>query len=209
MAEVMSVYTEMKKKRGIPLLRRGGDGALIEKFGAVQHDLAQAGRAALLFLQSRWTAAIDPAKPGTDDTSDNDPKVRSAEEFLCMLYANFILLVLIRIRSLVVATSGLYILTLLAVSVYPFEPKVMIRWVMCLVLLYIIGVVAFVYAAMHRDSTLSNITDTTPGELGMGFWIRMFSFIALPVISLAVSQFPELNNLLFSWVQPGLQSLSK
>src|SRR5207245_2432775 len=109
-------------------------------------------------------------------------------EFLCMLYANFILVVLIRIRSLVVAMSGLYILTLLAVSVYPFEPKVMIRWVMSLVLVYIVAVVAFVYAAMHRDSTLSNITDTNPGELGSAFWLRMVAFIAPPLISLAVSQ---------------------
>jgi len=33
----------------------------------------------------------------------------------------------------------------------------------------ILALVGFVFAQMHRDATLSRITDTTPGELGIDF----------------------------------------
>jgi len=75
------------------------------------------------------------------------------------------------------------------------------------VLLFIIGIVGYVCAEAHRDSILSLVTQTKPGELGIQFWLRMGSLFALPLISLLVSQFPSLNNVLFSWLEPAVNAL--
>ena len=60
---------------------------------------------------------------------------------------------------------------------------------------------------MHRDATLSLITDTTPGELGTEFWLKLIGFAAGPILGLLAATFPELTGSLFSWLQPGLESL--
>jgi H+/gluconate symporter-like permease len=69
------------------------------------------------------------------------------------------------------------------------------------------AVIVVVYAQMHRDTTLSNVTDTTPGELGTEFWVKLIGFGVGPVLGLLATAFPELTGALLSWVQPGLDSM--
>jgi hypothetical protein len=77
-----------------------------------------------------------------------------------------------------------------------------------MLLLGVLGVaVAVVYAGLDRDSTLSHITNTTPGTLGMAFWIRIVSFVGVPALGLVVAQFPEITDLVVSWVQPSLNAM--
>ena len=114
---------------------------------------------------------------------------------------------LIRIRSLIIAVGGMYVLFVLALTTYPFQPEFEIRFFMAMLLLFIVGVVGVVYAQMHRDTTLSHITNSTPGQLGSSFWLRIASFIALPVFSLVISGYPELGNMVYSWLEPALHAL--
>src|SRR6185437_10526239 len=100
-----------------------------------------------------------------------DP-VRVAEHFVCTYYVNFILMVLVRIRAFTTSIVGMYVLIVLAFSVYPFEPSLVLRTLMGILLVFLVGIAALVYGGMHRDVTLSHITDTTPGELGGDFWLR-------------------------------------
>jgi len=60
---------------------------------------------------------------------------------------------------------------------------------------------------IRRDATLSLITDTSPGELGGDFWLKLLQFGALPLLSLLAAQFPEVANFLFSWLEPATQAL--
>jgi hypothetical protein len=60
---------------------------------------------------------------------------------------------------------------------------------------------------MHRDVTLSNLTDTKPGELGADFWLKLVGFGIGPVLGLLTSVFPELSGFFLSWLQPGLESI--
>jgi hypothetical protein len=69
------------------------------------------------------------------------------------------------------------------------------------------AVIVFVYADMHRDATLSHITNTNPGELGSEFWFKIIGFGAAPLLGLITTLFPDLSGFLFSWLQPGLASL--
>ena len=77
---------------------------------------------------------------------------------------------------------------------------------MTLVFILIVTLVAVVTSQMHRDPTLSRITNTTPGEMGWNFWFRMASFVALPLLTLLASWFPEIGGFLFFWAQPALNS---
>jgi CDP-diglyceride synthetase len=73
--------------------------------------------------------------------------------------------------------------------------------------LVLVGVIFYVYAQMHKDSTLSHVTNTTPGELGMEFWVKILSFGIAPLLGLLTTIFPDIGDFVFSWLQPGLQSL--
>jgi hypothetical protein len=167
-------------------------------------------------FKTRWEKENEEAKSPDNgeprDSSDRDGSpppsdLRAAERFICLAYLDFILSVLIRMRTLVFTIGGMYVLILLSVSSYPFEPRLAIRSLMVLLLFPILAFVGFVYAQMHRDVTLSRITDTNPGELGLDFWVRLLGFAALPLLSLLAAQFPELNSFLFSWLQPALDAM--
>jgi len=132
-----------------------------------------------------------------------------AERFLCFVYLNFILTILLRLRWFAISVAGIYILLVLSLTSYPFEPRLAIRSFLILLLLLILFAVGAVYAQVHRDPTLSRITNTNAGELGADFWLRISSFAALPVLGLLASQFPAVSNFLFSWLEPVLDGLAK
>jgi hypothetical protein len=60
---------------------------------------------------------------------------------------------------------------------------------------------------LDRDSTLSHITNTEPGALGGHFWLRIISFLGVPALGLVVAQFPEITDLVSSWIQPSLNAM--
>jgi hypothetical protein len=65
----------------------------------------------------------------------------------------------------------MYVLILIGTAQYPFEPKAAVQLMLVLLLAYIVAVVAMVFAQIHRDTTLSHVTRTEPGELGGDFWV--------------------------------------
>src|SRR5512140_1299969 len=111
-----------------------------------------------------------------------------------MVYLNFMLVVLTRIRTLVMCAAGTYVLLVLSFISYPFDPRPSFQTMMVVLLFIVTGLVGLVFAKMHQDTILSYITDTTPGELGSDFWFRIASFAAVPVLSLLAVQFPAINN---------------
>jgi hypothetical protein len=60
---------------------------------------------------------------------------------------------------------------------------------------------------MERNTILSRIAGSTEGKLNKGFYLRLMSYGALPVLGILASQFPAISNFLFSWVQPALEAL--
>ncbi len=198
---------------------------LIKRFKNLQIDLAKKCADVLGFLSKQWAEEAVPQKEsrarkkanpasGTEymaetqeDKAKDDLPLATllAEQFVCLVYVNFILSVLMRMRTLVMTAVGMFIFLLLSIGSYPFEPKQVMYSLLILVFLLIVAFVAVVYAQMHRDSTLSRITDSTPGELGLEFWMRLAGFTALPLFSLLLAQYPVVNSFLFSWLEPMLQ----
>jgi hypothetical protein len=185
----------------------------VEKF---QQALATGCGAVFKSLEATWAAeqgvalfeSQDPERTTNPPKSKIPPETQVREHFVCLVYLNFLLVTLSRMRTLILTTAGMYVFLLLATTVYPLEPKLTLRPLLILLLLFVVAVVGSVYAQMHRDPTLSRLTDTKPGELGGDFWVRILSFSAVPLLSLILAQFPDVTNFVFSWLQPAMQALS-
>jgi len=136
-----------------------------------------------------------------------DSHVRNAEEFVCLNYLGFIQNILGRLRTMAMTIIALFVAAACSMSTYPFDPRQALSAV--LIALFIIGggVVVKVYADMHRDATLSHVTNTKPGELGAEFWLKIAGFGFAPLIGVLTRIFPGFTDFIFSWLQPGVASL--
>jgi hypothetical protein len=112
-----------------------------------------------------------------------------------------------RLRTVAMIILVLFLATTAGVSAYPFDPRQGLSAV--LVTLFVIAgiVIVKVYAEMHRDATLSHVTNTNPGELGTEFWFKIIGFGLAPLIGLLTRIFPGITEFVFSWLQPGVASL--
>lgn len=139
--------------------------------------------------------------------TSNKQHIRNAEELVCLTYLGFVQNMLGRIRTMALGAIFLFVSVTLAVSNYPFDPRPALSGVLFLLFVIFGVVIVFVYADMHRDATLSHITNTNPGELGSEFWFKIIGFGAAPLLGLITTIFPDLSGFLFSWLEPGLASL--
>jgi len=171
-------------------------------FGQYQKKIAEFGGAVLDRLAVRWALSKD------GEEVRKDLGYRACEQFVCLVYVNFLMAMITRIRTLIVAIGGMYVLILIGANQYPFEPKAPLQLLLIVLLVFIVGVVATVFAQIHRDNTLSHLTHTEPGELGTDFWIRMASFVALPLFTLFTSQFPSVSRFFYSWIRPAIEGLN-
>ena len=112
-----------------------------------------------------------------------------------------------RIRTIVLGGVYLFIALSIAVSSYPFDPRTLLSGILLLLFAAFGGTVVVTYADMHRDATLSHVTNTEPGKLGSEFWFKVAGYGAAPLLGLITQVFPEWSGFLFSWLQPGLSSL--
>jgi hypothetical protein len=133
--------------------------------------------------------------------------IRNAEEFVCLTYLGFIQNILGRLRTQAMSIMALFLALTLALSMYPFDPRQVLSGVLILLFLILGIVIVKVYAEMHRDGTLSHVTNTKPGELGTEFWFKVLAFGFAPLLGLLTRIFPDISDLIFSWVQPGISSL--
>ncbi len=185
--------------------------ALMGTVEDLQRQIAKAAATVTRYvLAPFWTEEESPVVSEGKDLMDRLklPPVRSlAEEFTALVYVNFLVSVLLRLRAFVLCAIGMYVGIVVSISVYPFEPHPALQALM--VILAIVGGVAvgYVYAEMHREPLLSKLTSTNPGELGWDFWLKLVSAGAIPIFSLLAGQFPGLNKLLFSWLEPALNAV--
>jgi hypothetical protein len=157
---------------------------------------------------------IDAHPSGEQSLSDSKAEladvseyVRNAEQLVCITYLGFVQNVLGRLRSMALSTMFLFVAITLSVSTYPFDPRPALNQALTFLFIVVGSVIVFVWAAMHRDSTLSRVTNTTPGELGMDFWVKIVGFGAGPFLGLVSYLFPGLAEFFFSWLQPGLAEI--
>jgi hypothetical protein len=135
------------------------------------------------------------------------PHVRAAEEFFVLPYLAFIQNILGRLRTMALGILWLFLGATLAISSYPFDPLNVLGGMFLTVFLIVGFLTVLVYAQMSRDATLSHITNTTPGELGIEFWTRLLTFGIGPLVGLLTTLFPSITDFVFSVLEPGAQAL--
>ena len=148
-----------------------------------------------------------PYLPGIRAPPSKDELIRNGEELVCLTYLGFVQNLLGRVRTIVLGGVYLFIALCIAVSSYPFDPRTLLSGILLFLFVAFGGIVIFTYADMHRDATLSHVTNTKPGELGSEFWFKVIGYGAAPLLGLLTQVFPEWSGFLFSWLQPGLSSL--
>jgi hypothetical protein len=104
--------------------------------------------------------------------------------------------------------GGIYVFLVLSLSIYPFQPRIYLNSFMFVLLIFVVAVVALMYAQMSRDPILSRVARTEPGKLGKEFYFKLAGFMAIPLLSLLSARYPAVSNMLFSWVQPAIESVS-
>jgi hypothetical protein len=166
----------------------------------------QGGQPLLLGPGSKAEQSGKAAEPGKD-TDAIPPYILNAEKLVCLLYMAFIQNILGRLRSLVMGMICVFLGITVSVASYPFDPRPLLSGIVVILFAVLSVTIVVVYSQMHRDPTLSNLTGTTPGELGTDFWLKLAGFGAGPVLGLVASVFPEFTDFIFSWVQPGIASI--
>lgn len=183
---------------------------LIKSVELLQKEMARTGAILMTGLLKPLWEEEEALVVSSDDRLEKAPLPvyrAMAEEYVALVYVNFLVSVLLRIRTLVIAAGGMYVFIVLSMNTYPFEPHLALQTLAVVLLLVMGGAVGFVYAEMHRETVLSRLTSTEPGELGLDFWIKFASAGAIPVFSLLAAQFPGINQFLFSWLEPALQAM--
>lgn len=198
----------------------GGASKVQQLFYDLQTKLAKLASEALIYANEQWKKeAYAPPETKSDSAKDSEGKdaavepsardftTRAVEHFLCLFYLNVILVPLRRLQTLILAMAGVFVFVLISYGSYPFESRESFHALLISIFFLISLVVGIVYGQMYANPLLSRITNTRPGELGLDFWVRLGTFVFIPLLSLLSVQFPEINNFLFSWLQPALQSI--
>jgi hypothetical protein len=128
------------------------------------------------------------------------------EEFVCLIYVGYLQNLLARMRTMVLSIIGVLAGFAFSLAFYPYVPRPTLAVVLLIMVVLLGSAVALVYAGLERDATLSRITNTEPGKLGLGFWVRYGSFIGVPIFGLLVAQFPAITDFVTSWIEPGLNA---
>ncbi len=163
----------------------------------------------LIFSRSNGNEkAGEDGKAGVEIQTDGlCPQVRAAEEFFVLPYLAFIQNILGRFRTIALGSLWLFIGATVAVSSYPFDPLNVLGAIFLTVFVSVGGVMIVVYSQMSRDATLSHITNTKPGELGIDFWVRLLGFGVGPLLGLLTTLFPSITDFALSWLQPSVAAL--
>jgi hypothetical protein len=141
-------------------------------------------------LEEHWTSTRMEAahpEPAAKEFFDQ------AEEFIVGRAVNFLAIVLPSFQNLGYFVLGGLLLMLLAVTSYPFQPRnefLFFNWV---VILSFVGTVFWIFMQMDRDTILSLLNDTVPGQINFSreLVLRMLLYVAVPLMALLGAQFPE------------------
>ncbi|HEY6307635.1 MAG TPA: hypothetical protein VI488_14375 [Candidatus Angelobacter sp.] len=192
-----------------------------EKFlGALQRRLARALYYTLDILNFHWN------KPRGDGGKSDEPKEKPAgtqarqenadpeatqveilEQFAALRYVSFIRAVLAQLRHCLIFLAISFSLILLSLNVYSFEPHQSLIWSFTAIFVIVGFIVVVVLMQVHRDPILARITRTEANELGLPFYVRIFSIGLVPLLTLLSAHFPAIGHSLTSFLQPGLDAL--
>lgn len=170
------------------------------------------------YLAADWNAGssetLDKYEERAEAKTDRPPPLAVADqirmvasELVALPYLFYIRVSLLQIHNLLFFVIGGFVLAVCSIGSYPFQSPRALNWWMTAAMLALGWGVVRMLAQMSKDAVLSRITETEPGKLDTGFYLKLAAAGALPVISVVVSQFPSVGRFFFSWLEPTLEAL--
>jgi hypothetical protein len=172
---------------------------------AAQRSLARASSLIEEGLEHTWR--VDPASPAPDPAIEEkrEDLVEEAEEFLVGRTVLFLTHVFPQMTNLATLSLASLLLLLMAVSSYPFQPHQLIVIFIWLLIFSFAAVALSVFVQMNRDTLLSNLNGSKPGEMNWDrdFVTRIFLYVVIPIFGFLGIQFPDVIAQIFSFLSRG------
>ena len=186
-------------------------------FRGLQKSLALVLGQAWSLLEARWrqeaSLLIDHEdrdandKDKKDDGSLESQQLKNLEEFVALRYVAFIRGVLGHLRHVMIFLALSFSLVLVSLNIYSFEPHQSLIWSFTVIFVVTGFMVVGVLVQLHRDPILSRVTGTTGNALDLHFYLRLFAFGAVPLLTLLATHFPSIGHYLLSFLRPSLEAL--
>jgi hypothetical protein len=93
---------------------------------------------------------------------------------------------------------------LLAIDAYVFQPRRVLLTCIWVIMASAVGASLYIYVDLDRSTVLSRVSGTTPGRVRIDapFIGRFLKWGALPLLSVAAVQYPDVANSFFAWLDP-------
>jgi hypothetical protein len=134
-------------------------------------------------------------------------KLQRMQEYAALRYVAFIRNTIGHIRLWLILQAAVFSLVLLSLNVYSFEPHRSLIWAFSAIFALIGTSAINVLMKIDRNHVISRITGTEPNKLEPGFYLRIITLGAVPLLTLLATHFPSIGNYLMSLLQPGMEAL--
>jgi len=183
---------------------------MIERLEAIEAPYKAMAQAA----QATSSTSVEAAEHGRQAASKSSPVaclhwLKLSEQFVALRFAAYIRPILLQIRNLVTTLTAGFLLLLVVITSYPFQPHRLLLTIQWGILLITVAGVMGVLVQMQRDPILSRLTGTQAGKVDWNreFFGEIFKYGIVPIAGLLAAEFPQLGSSLFSWVEPLLRGI--
>jgi hypothetical protein len=156
-------------------------------------------------VSDEWGVRRKDLPQGLASTQEVDRKILLAAEFVALRFVAVIRYVSLQMRNLLATISFGFVLALLAVKSYPFQPHQQINLWIVIVFVVLGCTLITVFTDMGRNPVLRRLSAPHTGKFSVGLLWPLAKFGALPLLTVLASQFPAFSNFLFSWLGPFLE----
>jgi len=139
---------------------------------------------------------------------DGDSEYMMAiEDFVALQLCNYFIYAVRQIQRMAWTISISMFLLLAILSSYRVQEPLTLGRFLAAAWVIVISIVVSVFASMERNSVLSRISRTRPGQLDVRFWMQLAGMSALPLLAVLVHLFPTVANFIYSWITPSANAL--
>ena len=137
------------------------------------------------------------------------PLEEPATKLLAVRFAAFVHLVFRQLRELLLFACGGFVLMILTLATYPFQPRHPVMAMLWAVGFAGIVLIVVAFAEMEQDEMLSLMGGTTAGHLSLksGFLQNVALYVAIPLLSLLAAEFPAIGQSVWALLSPLLKPL--
>ena len=154
-----------------------------------------------------WNTRRKDLPRGPGWRSDQEHRVMLAAEFVALRFVAVIRYISLQMRNMLAMMSFGFVLLVLALESYPFQPRERIGWWILGTFAALSASILYVFRGLGKDLILKRLAAARPGKFDIAFLWPAIKFGVLPILTVLASQFPALSNFLFSWLEPALDSL--